>query len=94
MHENFSKTIFNVINKSDFINPNTCPSNVLFIHKHAIQQLSNLFGTFDFENMDENDVNDYEDLKDEYKLYLKQRIDELFEEYQKILQHIPYISIY
>ena len=80
MEDNFDKDFWtHVINKSDFINPNTKENPF----KEIIKENSEIIPVINFENMDENsdlmlDGERYERL---YKIYLEnKRIDEILDE--------------
>ena len=82
MEEKFGDNFWeHTINKSDFIIPSGEFKNPFVNISKAKEIDRNLFGTYDFENMDENEIiMDSEKYERQYKIYLENKaIDEIFE---------------
>ena len=82
MEEKFGEDFWDhTINKTDFIIPGVEAKNP-FVNIHKEKEINkNLFGTYDFDNMDENEIiMDGEKYERQYKIYLENKaIDEIFD---------------
>ena len=82
MEEKFGEDFWeHTVNKTDFIIPGVESKNP-FVNIHKEKKINkNLFGTYDFDNMDENEIiMDGEKYERQYKIYLENKaIDEIFD---------------
>ena len=95
MNEKFGSDFWeNTINKTDYIIPGVEPKNP-FVNIHKEKDFDrNLFGTYDFENMDENEIiMDGEKYERQYKIYLENKaIDEIFDNNSDVSSEYSYES--
>ena len=95
MKEKFGEDFWeHTLNKTDFIVPGSKNKNP-FVNISKEKEIDrNLFGTYDFENMDENDIiMDGDKYERQYKLYLENKaIDEIFENSSDVSSEYSYES--
>tara|TARA_B100001057_G_C22255273_1_gene721101 strand:- start:298 stop:588 length:291 start_codon:yes stop_codon:yes gene_type:complete len=95
MKEKFGEDFWeHTLNKTDFIVPGSKNKNP-FVNISKEKEIDrNLFGTYDFENMDENEIiMDSDKYERQYKLYLENKaIDEIFENGSDISSEYSYES--
>ena len=95
MEEKYGEDFWeHTLNKTDFIVPGSKNKNP-FVNISKEKEIDrNLFGTYDFENMDENEIiMDGDKYERQYRLYLENKaIDEIFENGSDVSSEYSYES--